>query len=288
MIAFVHVAKTGGRSIEAMLRSAYGWRHCDAALLRPLPCQDPERTRFTIPKYGPEEIRQLKSIVPGMRSLGGHHVALWSDVEKAVPEEVTYLVFLREPLKRGASHYQFHVNEDDYTHLYGFRHFGWNDWMEWETHHNHQLKMLSPNVDVDEAIRLIQTKRVFVGLMERFDESLLLFQRLFAPDLRIAYRRKNTARDNSIAKELLADPRKCDQIREMYAAEFPLYEWVANELYPGYQREYGAGLQEDLACYQARERDRVNNLNLLNYHIYRRLFYLPRVKKLRRTNEKAG
>ncbi len=283
MIAFVHVAKTGGRTIESLLRSAYGAAHCDASLMKPHGIESPEKTRFTIPKFGPQEIRQLKSIMPGMRSLGGHHVALWSGVEEVVPE-VQYLLFLREPLKRGASHYQFHVTSDDYTSLYGFKHFEWDQWVGWETHHNHQIKMLSPNVDVNEAIRLIESKRAFVGLMEHFDESLVLFQKLFAPDLRIAYRRKNTARDNTIARSLLADPKKCDQIREMYDQEFPLYEWVVHDLFPKYRREYGPRLAEDLARYQEHGRDQVSNLNLLKYHAYRRLFYLPRVKRLQQRN----
>lgn len=282
MIAFVHVAKTGGRTIEAMLRSAHGWRHCDAQHLRPIPREDPSRVRFSIPKYGPEEIAQLKSLMPGLKSLGGHHVALWSDVEQVIPD-VQYLIFLREPLKRGASHYQYHLQNDDYTGLFGFRNFEWDKWVNWETHHNHQVKMLSPRVDVDEAIRLIESKGAFVGLMERFDESLVLFKKLFAPDLRIAYRRKNTASDNSIARSLLADERKKAQIKEMYAKEFPLYEYVANELYPRFQREYGSSLEEDVARYQAVDRARVNNCNLVQYHLYRRLFYLPRVKKIRNT-----
>lgn len=281
MIAFVHVAKTGGRTIEAMFRSAHGHRHCVAPRLNPVERLDPSQTRFTIPKYGAEELACIQAVMPGMKSLGGHHIALWSNVEEHF-DDVQYLLFLREPLRRGASHYQYHLQHDDFTDRYGFRNFTWNQWVEWETHHDHQLKMISPNVDVEEAIGLLRTKRVFVGLMERFDESLVLFRRLFAPGLRISYRRKNTARQNEIAKELLQDPRKVEQIRRMYANEFPLYEYVANELYPTYVREYGSRLGEDVERFVSRERDRVNRVNLLKYHAYRKWIFMPRLRRIRK------
>lgn len=279
MIAFVHVAKTGGRSIEAMLRSAHGWRHCVAPKMHDLPPGGPDEVRFTIPKYNADDVALLKRIMPGMRSLGGHHIALWSGVEQVFPD-VKYLLFLRDPVKRGASHYQYHLASDDFTERFGFRNFAWDDWVEWETHHNHQLKMISPNVDVDEAIRLLESERVFVGLMERFDESLVLFRQRFCPDLKLAYRRKNTARSNDVARSLLEDERKREQLREMYALEFPLYEHVVNEIYPRYLKEYGPTLEQDVARFVGKDRQKVNNLNLARYHAYRRYFFLPRIKKL--------
>ena len=177
--------------------------------------------------------------------MGGHHLALWSDVEKVVPD-VTYLLFLRDPVKRGASHFQYTLQRQDMTPYFGKKLLTWDDWTDWEVPRNHQIKMLSPNIDTDEAIRLLETKRVFVGLMDRFDESLLLFKHL-SPKMNIAYLRKNTAPDKTIAQEILGDPQKVDQLKEMYDKELPLYEYARNEIYPRYVKEYGSGLAEDLA-----------------------------------------
>jgi len=269
MLAFVHIGKTGGVSIRSLLRSAHGARHCEAASLRPRPQGDPDQVRFMIPKYGPGDISLLKSVMPGMRSLGGHHVALWSGVDEVFPG-TKYFLFLRDPLKRGASHYQFHVNNDDYTRKFGFKHFPWDRWVEWETHHNHQLKMLSPDVDVDQAIALLNSKTVFVGLTEHFDESLVMMKRLLCPDLNIAYRRQNTAADNTLARSLLAEARSRDQIREMYAKEFPLYEYVRNELYPRYRQQYGPTLAADVERFTRHGRHRVSWPNLVANRLHRR------------------
>jgi hypothetical protein len=278
MLAFVHIAKTGGVTIASMLRSAHGARHCEATSMRPRPQGDPGAVRFMIPKYGPEDIAVLKSVMPGMRSLSGHHVALWSGVEEIFPD-TRYFLFLRDPLRRGASHYQFHVDHDDYTRKFGFRHFPWDKWVEWETHHNHQLKMISPDVDVDQAIAMLERSNVFVGLMEHFDESLVMMEKLFCPGLDIAYRRRNTARDNTLARSLLDDPRRAAQIREMYAKEFPLYEYVSRELYPRYRHAYGPTLAADVARFREHGRDRVSRRNILLHRLYRELVFLPRLRK---------
>ncbi len=280
MLAFVHVAKTGGRTIESMLRSSFGANYCDAASMKPKPCGDYGTVKFTIPKYTPDDLRFIKSIMPGMKSIGGHHVALWSDVEDVFPD-TKYFLFLREPLKRGASHYQFHVNNDDYTNKFGFKNFSWDKWVEWETHHNHQLKMLSPDVEVEQAIKLIDSKNVFVGLMEHFDESLVMMKKLLCPELNIAYTRKNSAQNNSLAKSLLENKKSCDQIREMYADEFPLYEYVKNELFPGYRKEYGSTLENDLEKYLVYGKNKINKKNLLINSLYKRFVFKPRLKKHR-------
>jgi hypothetical protein len=280
MLAFVHVAKTGGKTIETMLRSSFGSHHCDGTLLAPRQSGNPDDVSFIVPKYRPDDMALLKNIMPGMKSICGHNIALWSDVEDVFPD-TKYFLLLRDPIKRGASHYQFHVNNDDYTKQFGFKHFSWEKWVQWETHHNHQVKMLSPNVDVDEAIRLLESKNVFIGLMENFDESLVMMKKLFYPELNIAYRRENTANENNLAKKLLADPKSRQQIKEMYAKEFPLYDYVKNEIYAKYKEEYGPTLAEDVAQFQSHGRNQINRLNIISCNLYRGLVFKPRLKKHR-------
>jgi len=278
MIAFVHVAKTGGATVAAMLKSAHGHRYCETVPLRvESPAQKRDGKVF-IGKYSSEDIRTLLDLAPRTRSLGGHQVALWSDVELVDPGTV-YLLFLRDPLKRGASHFQYNLRERDMTPFFGKKHLTWDEWTDWEIPRNHQVKMLSPNVDAGEAIRLLEKKNVFVGLTERFDESLLLFRRLFVPGLRISYLRRNTAADRSVALEILGNPRRVEQMKEMYAEEFPLYRHVVNEIYPRYVKEYGSSLTDDLVRFRAGERGRVDYLNLIRYRAYRRLVFGPRYRR---------
>jgi hypothetical protein len=279
MIAFVHVAKTGGKSVETALQSHFGATYCEAVDL-PGAADDPQRRRFHIPKYGPEELRRIADLHPGLRSLGGHQVALWSGCAEVWPDAV-HLLFLREPLKRGASHYQYHVRNDDYTHLIGKPHYSWDEWVEWPVHHDHQIKMLSPTVETADAVRRIQAGNVFVGLTERFDESLVLFRGLFSPGLNIAYTRANSAADNSLAGSLLDDPRRREQISAMYAREFDLYTFAAGDLWEQYRKAYGPGLAADVAAFRE-HRHAVNRLNILRFKLHHRLVFAPRAARLPR------
>ncbi len=153
--------------------------------------------------------------------------------------------------------------------------------MRWEVHHNHQIKMISRDVSAEAAIRMLDGKRVFVGLMERFDESLLMFKKLMMPDLNPAYRRENAAPDNATAKALLADGAKRAQIERMYGEEIAVYEHARDVLFPRYEAEYGPTLQRDLEEFRRRA-GRVDRLNLWKFGAYRRLVFTPRLKRLKR------
>ena len=266
MLAFIHVAKTGGRTIELILRNTYGVGYAHA---EPWRQPDPERV---IPKYDPEDLRRLLRIWPGIRAIGGHAVALWSDFDRERP--VRWFAFLREPLKRAASHYQFHATTER-------RPRGFEDWLAWDVPRDHQVRAFSRRIDVAEAIAAIEEKQVFIGLLERFDESLLLLQRLVAPELRLGYRRQNIAADNTLAKDLLADPRKSELLADLHRQEFRLYDHVVNEIYPRQVAAYGPGLAEDLAALRAAPAPGTT-LNDRANRALRRLWIDPWVHRLRR------
>jgi hypothetical protein len=278
MIAFVHVAKTAGTSLKSLFQSAFGERHCDTVDLKVATPEEKRDGRVFIEKYTPDDVRNFLDLAPRTRCMGGHHLALWSNVEEVVPD-VTYLLFLRDPIKRGASHFQYTLQRQDMTPYFGRKLLTWEDWIDWEVPRNHQVKMLSPHIETNEAIELLEKKRVFVGLMERFDESLLLFKRLFRPDLNIAYLRKNIAPEKSIAQEVLGNPRKVEQLEEMYDKEIPLYEYARDEIYPRYVQEYGPRLAEDLARFQQSQQKNFNHLNFWRYKLYKRFVFDPRHRR---------
>lgn len=265
MLAFIHVAKTGGQSIETMLESSFGIRHMPAVVWKqPSPTALPDQN-FVVPKYCPEDFLRLKKRCPFMQSVGGHSIALWSGLHEIQP--TTYFTFLREPIKRGASHFQYHLVNDDPDK-------SWQQWVDYDVHHNHQVKMFSRSVDAQEAIRDIEKQNVFVGFTEKFDESLVIFKKLFAPDLKIAYTRTNTASDNSVARRVLDDASKREDLARMYAEEIPLHEWALNDYYPRFVKEYGPTLQPDVEHFR-KVRDRVNKVNILTNHLYQRLLARP-------------
>lgn len=269
MLAFIHIAKTGGQSVEWMLRSAFGAAHCEAADWGPPPA-DPFAVTAVVPKWGPEDLRRLRRLWPGLRCVSGHPITLWAGLEKAAPG-LRYFAFLREPVRRGASHYQYQLRNDRHP-------LPWDRWVDWPVHHDHQTKMLSRNADPDDAIQSIRAHGVFIGLTERFDESLVLMERLFLPGLDIAYVRRNTAEDRAVAEETLADPAKRAELERMYAADRAVHAWVVDELYPEYVRAYGPRLADDVAAFRARRHD----INRWNYRLNRlaNRIYLPAMRPL--------
>ncbi|MBU8870882.1 MAG: hypothetical protein KOO60_08500 [Gemmatimonadales bacterium] len=266
LLAFIHVAKTGGQTVETMLRSTFGARYCHAELWQDrLPTGDAGGS-FKVPKYDNSDFRRLKLLCPWMRCVGGHAVALWSGIDRVQP--TNYFAFLRDPLTRGASHFQFHQRTESNP-------LSWDEWVQWKVHHNHQVKMFSQDCNVDQAIEAIEKHRVFLGLMEHFDESLILLQRLMAPELNLGYSRTNTAGDRSIAGKLLADPVKRDQLAEMYKLDQILYDHVKNNVFPRFQNEYGTGLTESVAGFKAGHGSGFSRVNAQTNRVVRRLWLEP-------------
>ncbi len=223
LLVFLHVAKTGGRSVETMLHSTYGLRYCRAVpWRRPLAPGEPGRP-LAVATYDHDDFRRLARLNPGLRAVGGHALTVWSGLHELRP--VRYFALLRDPVKRMASHYQFHLaTTPDPLDL--------DAWCAWHEPREHQLKFFSRDADPQEAIEAIGRHDIFIGLVERFDESVVMLRRLLAPELNPAYRRTNVAGRNDVARELLADPVKRERLAELVRGEQILYDWVCKEWYP--------------------------------------------------------
>jgi hypothetical protein len=268
MLAFVHIEKCAGQTIHWLLRSTYGLRHCDV-----LPWQGYEAMN-ALDGLTAQDIRRLQYLYPGLRSIAGHKVRLYSDLHTLYPD-IRYFALMRDPLKRYASHYQFIKSNRGLTMDFET----WvrtNDWgADWQT------RMLTGTADINKAIQILQQGHILVGLVERFDESLLLLKGLLANDVNIAYERKNVASDNSLAQEVLASERNRQLLMEQNQTDLALYDYVKNELYPSYQLAYGGRLAADLAEFRARQH-RFNHWNLVQARIHRNTIYKPALRLYRR------
>ena len=108
LLVFLHLAKTGGRTLDTVFRGTYGAGYVQAEAWRPTRPMGWGDGDFIIPTYDPDDLRRLLRLCPWARAIGGHPLTLWSGAHLVRP--VRYVAFLREPVSRGISHYQYHVN----------------------------------------------------------------------------------------------------------------------------------------------------------------------------------
>ncbi len=91
----------------------------------------------------------------------------------------------------------------------------------------------------------------FVGLTERFDESLVLLRSWSnEPGLDIRYRARNMAPDNRIKKRLLRDPAIVDMLERMHEEDTKVYRYARDVIYPRQLERHGDSLAENLAQLQ--------------------------------------
>jgi hypothetical protein len=182
---------------------------------------------------------------------------------------------MRDPLKTCASRFQYNVQ------YRGKQGLVFEEWIQKDWTRNHQTRMIAGTADASAAIQILRRKQVFVGLTERFDESLLLLKALVANRLNLSYEPVNVSSANVIAPRLLADERTRQLLMDANQVDQQLYDFVAKELYPSFQREYGPSLDADVAAYRATKRRSFDRLNLMlsrlkQFLVYRPLLYLNR------------
>jgi len=161
-------------------------------------------------------------------------------------------VFLRDPVERCVSHYQYRRNKDETS--------GFESWLV--KHANYQARFLCrtgdsgetwPVADAARAIEAIERRVGFVGLQERFDESLVLLGRwVDDPDFDVAYRARNVASSSSIRKQILGDPRLVEMIRAHHVEDEKLYRHARDVIYPRQVARHGTALAADVAALRAR------------------------------------
>jgi hypothetical protein len=258
MLVFVHINKTAGSTVRYILRSSYGARHCDVE-----PWHGGRDEPFTT-----EDLRRLRRIYPTLASIAGHRVTGYTELREQ-GTEFAYFTFLRDPLRLCASRFQYHVDHRRKTGLV------FEEWIQQDWLRNAQTQRIAGTQNVEDAIRVIGRREMFVGLTERFDESMVLLKTLRAGDLDLGYSPVNVAKKGSIASTLLADERSRQALIDANGSDLALYEYVLRELYPGFEREFGSGLDHAVAEYRRNRRQSFDRRNLTVSRVKRHGVYRP-------------
>ncbi len=266
MLVFVHINKTAGTTMRYILRSTYGSRHCDV---------EPWQGTQNGSPFSADDLRRLRTIYPNLKSIAGHRVMGYIDLEND-GADFRYFTFLRDPFRLCASRFQYHVDHGKKKELV------FEEWIQRDWLRDAQTKRIAGTASADDAIRVILHRAMFVGLTERFDESIVLFKELRAPDLDIDYRPVNVAKRNTLADELLSREDTREAIADANRADLALYAYVTEQLLPAQRREFGAGLDEAVAEHVRRSRRNWNRRNLAVSRLKQHALYRPLLKLYRR------
>lgn len=227
MIAVVHIHKTAGTTLAGVFKRSFGGRHCDVRIA------DPTADHLT-----PDGLRQLRRWYPRLESILGHPVRSYTGLEK-VAGEIRYVSFLRDPIVRTASHYQYDVQR-------GGVDLPFEDWITHDVVRDRQTRILAgPDATPADAIDQLD-RYAFVGRADRFDESLVMMKQLLGmPDVR--YASKWVAPTDDIKKRLLADPEAVARITAVNQADLSVWDHLVSEIYPKQVARYGSDLARDVA-----------------------------------------
>ncbi len=240
-----------------IMKSSFGLSHCDVSpsiIFKPLT---------------PEELISIRRIYPSLRSIAGHPVTPYTNLE-AVFHCIDYFTFLRDPIQQCASYFQYltialkRCSKSDFE-----------TWIHTDWPRNMQTKRLCSCADAQKAIEIIIDKNIFIGLTERFDESLLLLKTLRASDMYLGYHARNEASTNIIVKELLSDKRTYNLIEDAVKEDIKLYGWVKHDLYPQYIKAYAEKMGRQIPDAFSFGRQNFRAGYVFTSRLYRNLVYKP-------------
>ena len=272
LFCFTHVQKAGGTTVEAVLRRHFGIRHMVV---------DPARGWL----YGEQDLAADLRINPWLRNVCGHWIRPFANFGR-FRERMVWFTMLREPVARYLSHYQHHVEH-------------WNKKKRFEKfltrrkQRNWQTRLIAGRQDVEAAKQILASQYRSVGLLERFDESLLLMREsLGFPEMRLQYGRpRNTAASGTMRESLLETmDRHGDACRENNRLDLELYDFVAREIFPAQVRAYGEDrLGRDREVEFAARADTLGDrAREMSNMAYRKAVYLPALGIRRRYAAEAG
>ena len=226
LIAFVHIEKTGGTTVKFILRNSLGLRHCDVVT------QNPNGV------FSDQELRFAKRVFFNLQSISGHSLR---HPTAHLSGDIQFFTFLRDPVERVVSKYQ-EARQTRWWRRKRYRREGYkkpsfDEFIHKKNNSNVQTKRIAGVVDLDKAKEEIDNNYFFVGLTERFQESIKALQKLCPYKIDTRYEPLRVARDNTIKREVLNNSAAYDLLVEANAVDIELYDYVREVVYPSQLRK---------------------------------------------------
>jgi len=276
MYAFIHIEKTAGSTLTTILRRSFGTRHCDIRLPLAKRRMD-ERDRR--PCIDADDLQSARRLYPDLLCIAGHNVKPYSGLG-TLGSDIRFFTFLRDPATRYISQYLNRAGV--YTRE------AFDSWVSSCWTHNWQTKKIAGVPEADRAIEIIGQRVGFIGLTERFDESLVLLGHWLAePGYKSEYRHVNQLKGKRRPRDVergRTDTSYLDtdyarqRIAEANAEDQKLYDHVATQIYPRQVQAYPGDLTVEVGRFQVRNRAAGRLHEPLWSAFYRNCVYKPLLK----------
>ncbi len=219
MLVFSHIPKTAGTTFNLLLRRYFGSRLMAA------------RTRPHSPHtaYRKIDFERDRRWFRSLACMSGHGVKPFCDFGEA-ENRMQWFSFFREPESRFLSHY---IHQQTGA-IDGYR-MPLDQWVNRFRRSNWMVRMMAGEEDLAAAKQIVRDKLQFVGITEKFDQSLDLFRKRFRlKNFDVRYGRpRMTSRDTRLRDQLAATGEQWqDLILEHNALDRELYRFVVEQLWP--------------------------------------------------------
>lgn len=267
VLAFVHIEKAAGTTLNHILRSNFLFQHVD---IRPF---SPASNKV----FQHSDLNKVFKICPWVKSISGHSLYPTKQLTDSYPQ-FKYITLFRSPANRYLSQFQYWRENLNYDIT--FKHF-----LSREHAYNLQTRKIAGSVNLDKAIDILESGFFLVGVVEEFNEFLLMLkQKLFPIIFDPGYRQQNIGSKSSNLSHMK------NQIYETYQKEIlernsvdaELYKYVTDIILPRQRKLYGPSLQADLLAFQKQiESFRWGTARYFDY-IFRKLYLDPTIGFLRK------
>jgi len=186
-------------------------------------------------------LNKLKIFHPGIKGFGGHTTRHYLNYEQAFKSDIFYFTFLREPISRYLSHFQYQVDKMEIK-------WDINKFIDEPRFNNYMTNRLTKNLnDGNKAYQELK-KFDFLGIVEHFDESIIMLaEKLEHYKIKPYYEIKNKAENNGKISFKSLSKIQQKKIIKNNQQDIILYNRVIKELFPLQIHNYKGNIEKDLS-----------------------------------------
>lgn len=211
LLAFVHINKTAGSTMKFVLRNTFCLRHCNLFPKR-YPADD-------------DDLAFARRVYRfGLQCVSGHGLVGPSE---RIRTPLLRFTILRDPRERCLSHF---LHRKRGAALKG-RTLRFVEFLEDPEMWDRQTRTIAGAPDLERAKQELE-EYFFVGLTERFEESLLAFARLSPLPIRREYVRRHVTPNRGDRAEVLEDTHASRLLQQANELDQQLYDHVRDHVYP--------------------------------------------------------